>query len=918
MPSTLERFFDLRPGDLRRGTFLAFYCFFIVSAYSTGQTLRDALFLERFDAVWLPYVDFIVAVLVGAVLAIYFRIGRCMSLVHLLVATLCFFASNLALFWWMATVQQIEWLPPLVYVWVGLFGVLAMSQVWTLTNFVLTGREAKRLVGFIGIGGTLGGIVGGFQSHLFSRLMGAESLFLVIAGSIAISAVLVFMIDKRNGSVAPALRAVPAIKSQRSASLRESFVLVISSRHLLMIAALISICSIATYIVGWQFRAILKDTLPDKDEMAAFQGTLNGVAGVVGLFLQVFLTPRLLRYFGIRVVLSILPVLLILGTGTVIGTGAALWAVMLLRGTDKAIRYSVDNGAFQLLFLPVPADSKVQSKSFLDTVVLRSADGFGAVAVLLLITGLGVSPAQLGWVVLGLLLLWVIVARQAGKQYIATLGDTLRQHRLDVERVAEVPLDRSATQMVITGLRSDDPSRILYMLSLLEGRHLKSAYSAIRELLWHHSPEVRASVTAVLRRHGDSSVIPRIEELVSDPHLSVRTQALLFLAQLKGIDPLARIQDLGEYPGFSIQAATLAFLAQSADPANLEGARLILDGMIAERGASGKQGRLEAARLIGILPESFVPSLCPLLADDDAEVMREASRMTGIHQNRQYVSPLITLLGNPDVKEAAGKALAQYGENIRETLCDHLANPAVPVEVKREIPDLLITVAKRAARDPLLANLRQSDNVLRFRIISSLNRLHNVYPDLPLDATTVETVLASEIMNHYRAYQIVGKVDAHRERQSFDIPLQKSMHHELERIFRLLKMLYPKQDLRSAFVGLQSSDRAHRDSALEFIDNTLKPSIRRLLVPLLDREISLTERVQLANRVLPSTIDSKDDALLALMNTEDPWLKSCAAHLIGILELKQFQATVDRWAADHDPLLREKAQKAQQRLAGAT
>jgi len=292
--------------------------------------------------------------------------------------------------------------------------------------------------------------------------------------------------------------------------------------------------------------------------------------------------------------------------------------------------------------------------------------------------------------------------------------------------------------------------------------------------------------------------------------------------------------------------------------------------------------------------------------------------MTGIHQNRQYVSPLITLLGNPDVKEAAGKALAQYGENIRETLCDHLANPAVPVEVKREIPDLLITVAKRAARDPLLANLRQSDNVLRFRIISSLNRLHNVYPDLPLDATTVETVLASEIMNHYRAYQIVGKVDAHRERQSFDIPLQKSMHHELERIFRLLKMLYPKQDLRSAFVGLQSSDRAHRDSALEFIDNTLKPSIRRLLVPLLDREISLTERVQLANRVLPSTIDSKDDALLALMNTEDPWLKSCAAHLIGILELKQFQATVDRWAADHDPLLREKAQKAQQRLAGAT
>jgi hypothetical protein len=85
-----------------------------------------------------------------------------------------------------------------------------------------------------------------------------------------------------------------------------------------------------------------------------------------------------------------------------------------------------------------------------------------------------------------------------------------------------------------------------------------------------------------------------------------------------------------------------------------------------------------------------------------------------------------------------------------------------------------------------------------------------------------------------------------------------------------------------------------------------------------DSEFSLTERVELANRVLPSTINSKDDALLALMGTEDPWLKSCAAHLIGILGLKEFQSTVDRWAIDHDPILREKAQRAQERLAAAT
>src|SRR5688572_32491317 len=110
MPSNVERFFDLRPGDLRRGVFLALYYFFIINAYTSGQVVRDALFLGRYEAVKLPYVDFLVAALVGGVLAVYFRIGRRMPLAHLLASTLCFFAANVGLFWWIATFRQSDWI----------------------------------------------------------------------------------------------------------------------------------------------------------------------------------------------------------------------------------------------------------------------------------------------------------------------------------------------------------------------------------------------------------------------------------------------------------------------------------------------------------------------------------------------------------------------------------------------------------------------------------------------------------------------------------------------------------------------------------------------------------------------------------------------------------------------------------------
>src|SRR5438874_5412804 len=180
MVSILEWFFNLRPGDLRRGIFLTLYYFLIISTFTEGQVVRDALFLGHFKAVQLPYVDFAVAVIIGGILAFYIRIGRLTSLTNLLVGTLSVCFVNIVAFWWMAHLKEPTWLYPVVYIWVGIFGVLAVTQVWTLANYVLTGREAKRLFGFIGSGGILGGIFGGFISTVLAHTLGAEGLLLAM------------------------------------------------------------------------------------------------------------------------------------------------------------------------------------------------------------------------------------------------------------------------------------------------------------------------------------------------------------------------------------------------------------------------------------------------------------------------------------------------------------------------------------------------------------------------------------------------------------------------------------------------------------------------------------------------------------------------------------------------------------------
>jgi AAA family ATP:ADP antiporter len=165
--------------------------------------------------------------------------------------------------------------------------------------------------------------------------------------------------------------------------------------------------------------------------------------------------------------------------------------------------------------------------------------------------------------------------------------------------------------------------------------------------------------------------------------------------------------------------------------------------------------------------------------------------------------------------------------------------------------------------------------------------------------------MVAEIMGHYRSYQILGVL-----RQHVDEMLRKAMEGEVERIFRLMKLLYPSIDFQNAYRGIQSRDQATHANALEFLENTVNPGLRTLLLPLIDSEVSVGERIQFADTFLNTTVTSHEAAVAALIHSEDPLLKSCAVYAIGKLHLSTFDAEVERLANDRDPLL-------QKRLAAA-
>ncbi|HET9219156.1 MAG TPA: Npt1/Npt2 family nucleotide transporter, partial [Terriglobia bacterium] len=658
----------LRPGDFRRGFPLFAYYFLIIASAQIGQIARDALILDRFSALQLPYLDITVAILIGLVVAVYIRLGRRTTLRNLLVGSLCVFVVTVSALWWAIHFYQPPWVFLVLYVWIGIVGVMAPAQVWTLANFVWTTREAKRLFGMLGSGGILGGVFAGFISARITDAYGAESLLLLMGIPLVAAAWVVIVVWERRP---PGSSGNSVVAGSGPQNLLDSLRLITESPHLRVIATLVFLSSVVATIAAWQMKAVAQATFVSKDALAVFFGNFDGYVCLVALLAQLFLTGKVLQKFGIGVALAALPLFLFAGSLGVVIWGS-LWAVGFAKGSDRVFRYSLDTAAQQLLYLPVSARVKMQVKSFIDTVIWRFGGGFAGVVLLIFSTGLGLRPAQVGWVSLFLVSVWLATAVSARRQYIATLGDSIRQLEFDGSGSAVAVLDSTTSNILIAKLRSTDTNDVLHALNLYEMGQHQLVLSAVQGLLDHPVASIRSRAISVLREAGDTSVHETILKLLHDEDLGVRTEALSYVSAHDHIDPIANIAELGGFADFSICSATIAFLARPGEAQNIVAARVMLNVMAGDSGEGGVSSRRAAAQLIGNLPDYFESQLAALLKDKDIDVVRYSIRSFGSLRKHTLLPIVIERLEDPLLAGEVLDALAAFDDSILDALRGYL------------------------------------------------------------------------------------------------------------------------------------------------------------------------------------------------------------------------------------------------------
>jgi AAA family ATP:ADP antiporter len=238
-------------------------------------------------------------------------------------------------------------------------------------------------------------------------------------------------------------------------------------------------------------------------------------------------------------------------------------------------------------------------------------------------------------------------------------------------------------------------------------------------------------------------------------------------------------------------------------------------------------GALEA----GPLPAALIPQVVPLLAWDD-------------------------------VARQAIDALRQAGPVQTELLVARLLDQDEDFTIRRRIPLVLATYKNRVAVEGLAGALSDRRFEVRYRSGRALTHLADMDPTLTISRDAALQAVVRELVSGtgvWGSRNLLDRMDDEGWSPVMDQFLRDRANRSLEHVFTLLAFALPREPLRIAFRGLHTDDPLLRGTALEYLESTLPPEIRKPLWPYLE-----DDRPKRAGAVLPAA-----DALHELLRSNE-------------------------------------------------
>lgn len=896
---------------------LLFGWFFCLTALQhLVKPARNAFFLSTAGAENLPWAYIAAA---GASLVATLAYGRWvapLSRERLLLGTLGGIAGSLVLFRFVLGDPTVL-AAGAFYVWFNVFSLFLVSQFFLLGNELFDPRQAKRLFGLIGAGGLAGGVAGAAGAGFLANEIGSANLIWIGVALLGVCAALAqrVLAIGRFHSTGPR----PSRRSETSTDQGITGGLAILRRvpHLRRIAILLFLAIVSSTFVDWLYNSAVEAAHPgDPERQAEFIGQSFAIFNALAFFLQIFLTGFSLRVLGLAGSLLVLPVGLAMGTASVFLL-PSIWTAAVARGADASLRYSIDQAAREILYLPVPTALKRRAKPFIDIVVQRGADGVAGVLILMGTAALSTRGFSL--LTLGVILLWTLGIWGVRRTYRQALERLLSVRDIDLEEAVEAGLDSEAIRELRDELHPEaDAVEVEFALELLSRLPRGVLQDEAIRLLEHPAPGVRAHAVEMLDPDGPAR--DAVGRLADDPDPRVRGRALLFLcrAEVNGRTPWP--DEIPEDDPHVVEAALTCLLERGGEEEAEQAGRTIAR-LVRRGGDDAAPLRAACARVLGHLSPShpLQRHLRTLLADPHPTVVHDALLSARTAPSTALVPVLLPRLESGETRPLARRALAALGEDGVPYCAAALRDPELSIEIRRWIPGIFVELGTPAAYRALLEGVPSfTRGKHRIYALKALNKMRRRHPGWEGSPELVREELDRELEISYDVERQLATLADARETgaiprgpaEAYSEALEYHATVAIERAFRLQGLLYRPRTIYLAYVGLTGGNTIQAANAIELLETALDRDDAARLLPLIDPDLSPERRAAIGRRWYPLEERTLARDLERVFEHDEPWLQAYGVALAGAAFAERLGPELERLAASGDPLVRSLARHA--------
>jgi ATP:ADP antiporter, AAA family len=389
----LSKIIDVRPSEVPALAWSWLYIFSLLSSYYIMRPIRDQMGVAGGvnNLQWL-----FTGTLIGMlVLNLPFSwLVKTFPREKFIAISYRFFAANILLFalaLYAATPEQTIWVGRIFFIWTSIFNLFVVSIFWQMIVDVFTSEQGKRLFGFIAAGATLGAISG--SAFTVSTVEHMAPGYLMVGAAIMLE-LAVFCV-RRLSRLSESLSERPHVEPEApiGGTLLGGFRDALSSGYLLNVSLFLLLYAVTSTFLYFQQAAVVSHSFANRAAQTQFFASVDLGVNVLTLGVQLFLTGRILKRFGVGTTLSILPFFSVIGFGAValIPTLASVVGFQLIR---RAGNFAIARPTREVLFTVLPREDRYKAKSFIDTAVYRFGDQLGAWSFALLATMLGLGLTQ--------------------------------------------------------------------------------------------------------------------------------------------------------------------------------------------------------------------------------------------------------------------------------------------------------------------------------------------------------------------------------------------------------------------------------------------------------------------------------------------------------------------------------------------